>query len=418
MDQIYSQAELTIVAAAGTDGRYGLPGVSSRERKPQGKTSIGSVNLLHIPPHTSHALRSSAWASRGWTYQEGILSRRRLVFTDDQVSYICNAMHCAESVRMPEEQLNKKDKDTPFTGFLPRMVNSNRGSEDLWHDYRDIKGHIMEFSKRKLSDGSDVLNAMLGIFNSLKGSKGKLIINLYGMPVKIGSKDLVLPLCWYHSEPARRRKGFPSWSWAGWDGGVEMAYGYADVLVPEHCEINVQDKSGDISSLVRVMHSPVSSSTGHPLERLFVTAKTIKVTLMEKSLGSLNDSFSQESQKGTVGFFDGYHAVLPITKDITAFVYAYLDLEILPETEIVGLILGKPSSITGVGILLLQPLGEFYQRIGIFRYRNGLGSEAGGKGLSYVVYMDAEENVLHEIDTTASCPQWLEQAEVRTIGLI
>jgi hypothetical protein len=418
MDQIYSQAELTIVLAAGSDDRYGLPGVSSRERKPQGKTSTGSVNLLQIPPHTSHALRSSAWASRGWTYQEGILSKRRLVFTDDQVSYICNSMHCAESVRMPEEQLNKKDKDTPFTGFLPRMVNSNRGSEDLWHDYRDIKGHIMEFSKRKLSYDSDVLNAMLGIFNSLKGSKGKLVRNLYGMPVKVGSKDLVLPLCWYHSDPARRRDDFPSWSWAGWDGGVEMAYGYADVHVPEHCEIKLQDQVGVMSSLDHVVHSPVSSLTGGRREPLFVTGKTIKVTLTEKSLSDLNDSFSEESQKGTVGFLNGYHALLPITKDITAFVYAYLDLEILPETEIVGLILGKQSSTTGVGILLLQPHGEYYQRIGILRYRNGLGSEAGGKGLSYVVYMDAEENVLHEIDTTASCPQWLEQAEVRTIGLI
>jgi hypothetical protein len=276
----------------------------------------------------------------------------------------------------------------------------------------------MEFSKRKLSYDSDVLNAMLGIFNSLKGSKGKLIRNLYGMPVKEGSKGLVLALCWYHSEPARRRDGFPSWSWAGWDGGVEMAYGYADVHVPEHCKIKVQDQSGDMSSLVSVVNPAFLPSSGHHPELLFVTAKTIRITLTEKTFRDLNDSFSRESQKGTVGFLNGYHAVLPITNDVTAFVYAYLDLEIPLATEIVGLILGNQTSTTGVGILLLQPHGEFYQRIGILRYRNGLGSEAGGKGLSYVVYMDAEENVLHEIDTTASCPLWLEEAEIRTIGLI
>jgi hypothetical protein len=137
MDRIYSQAEVTLVAGAGVDDSYGLPGVSKRARKPQETINIGPLKLIQIPPHTSCTLRSSKWASRGWTYQEGILSRRMLVFTDDQVSYVCNAMHCAETVNMPPEQLNTTS-DTPFVGFLAGAVRSIRDKES-WGEYRQIK---------------------------------------------------------------------------------------------------------------------------------------------------------------------------------------------------------------------------------------------------------------------------------------
>jgi len=419
MDQIYSQAELTIVAAAGANDRYGLPGVSTRSRTLQRKEIIGTVNLLQIPPHTSHTLRSSVWAGRGWTYQEGILSRRRLVFTDDQVSWVCNAMHCAETVRTPEEQLNKKDKDTPFEGFLPRMVNSNRGKEELWDKYRDIKGHIMEFSKRKLSDESDVLNAMLGIFNSFNtSSQGALLRHWHGLPATLSlkSKTLVLPLHWYHSESAKRREGFPSWSWAGWDGGVRMPL--HDVEVPRDCEIEVQDHTESHIPLFQAMQSTESSSISPPAQML-ITAKTMRVNLEEKTWGDLNDSFSQETQKGNAKFLDGLHAILPVTECVSALVYAYMDVDTVPEGELLGLILGRQSSKAGVGILLLEPHGESYWRVGILRYRDGRGTEPGNKNLSHVVYVDAEQNVLEDdVGSTDTCPLWLERAEVKTLGLL
>jgi hypothetical protein len=86
-------------------------------------------------------------------------------------------MHCAETVNMPPEPLRKgkEEMDNPFMGFLPRVVNSGRGRGDSWVKYRDIKGHIMEFSARQLSYDSDALNAIVGIFNSLQQSKKRLL---------------------------------------------------------------------------------------------------------------------------------------------------------------------------------------------------------------------------------------------------
>jgi hypothetical protein len=35
---------------------------------------------------------SASWFERGWTYQEGVLSRRRLMFTENQVCFQCEEM--------------------------------------------------------------------------------------------------------------------------------------------------------------------------------------------------------------------------------------------------------------------------------------------------------------------------------------
>ncbi|KAF2726899.1 HET-domain-containing protein, partial [Polyplosphaeria fusca] len=96
MNRIYSNAQTTIVAAAGNGPYYGLPGVSSRTRKRQGTFEIDGIILAEVFPDTRQALDASTWISRAWTYQESFLSRRRLIFTDRQVSFVCNTMFCAE----------------------------------------------------------------------------------------------------------------------------------------------------------------------------------------------------------------------------------------------------------------------------------------------------------------------------------
>jgi hypothetical protein len=94
MDMIYQNTVVTIVAAAGKDPSYGLPGVSRRERRPQPRARTRSTVFIDSLPNTNSLISNSHWASRGWTYQEAMLSRRRLAFTDEQVYFQCNGMHC------------------------------------------------------------------------------------------------------------------------------------------------------------------------------------------------------------------------------------------------------------------------------------------------------------------------------------
>ncbi|KAF2729940.1 HET-domain-containing protein, partial [Polyplosphaeria fusca] len=97
MDRIYNDSQITIVAAAGDGPQYGLPGVSARSRKQQQALEIDGITLAQVFHRTPRALEAATWTTRGWTYQEGFLSRRRLIFTDHQVSFVCNTMYCAES---------------------------------------------------------------------------------------------------------------------------------------------------------------------------------------------------------------------------------------------------------------------------------------------------------------------------------
>ncbi|KAF2670207.1 HET-domain-containing protein, partial [Microthyrium microscopicum] len=89
MNSIYEGAIATIVAAAGDDASYGLPGVNGKSRKKQPTAELGCVSLISSLPQLPIVLAETKWATRGWTYQEAILSKRCLFFTDYQVYFNC-----------------------------------------------------------------------------------------------------------------------------------------------------------------------------------------------------------------------------------------------------------------------------------------------------------------------------------------
>lgn len=87
MDIIYSHAILTIVAAAGSNANSGLPGVREGTRDVQ--QSILNVSGLRLMAAIDGSyykgVAGSDWSTRGWTLQENILSRRKIIFTEKQV---------------------------------------------------------------------------------------------------------------------------------------------------------------------------------------------------------------------------------------------------------------------------------------------------------------------------------------------
>ncbi|KAF1952774.1 HET-domain-containing protein, partial [Byssothecium circinans] len=95
MNSIYERAELTIIAT-GDDQSYGLPGVNMTPRRPQHTAVAKGINLVLASSNRRKTILASRWATRGWTYQEYILARRRLVFLEDQVYFECNGMNCYE----------------------------------------------------------------------------------------------------------------------------------------------------------------------------------------------------------------------------------------------------------------------------------------------------------------------------------
>jgi len=119
MDMIYQGSEVTIVAAAGEDENTGLPGAGSMARKIQPYFSFGALTVISTMPHPHQVIKGSRWMTRGWTLQESILARRRLVFTDEQVYFECNAMNCFESISVPTVgPTQTRQNGHPFTPII------------------------------------------------------------------------------------------------------------------------------------------------------------------------------------------------------------------------------------------------------------------------------------------------------------
>ena len=216
MDEVYASSILTIVACAGQDPRYGLPGVTRPRSGLPGilvKHPLDKASwYLQALPMTKD-IRQSVWAKRGWTYQEAVLSQRKLYFTDHQLYFEgFQAVHCEWAVWCP----SKAADEVP--SIFPQLKHHA--------PHEEIYLCIANYSGRELSFESDALNAILGIFAVFE--QRHQMRHIWGMPymsVCEGHDTLdntKKPSMWYSLGfetlyGAIRRKAFPSWSWLGWN---------------------------------------------------------------------------------------------------------------------------------------------------------------------------------------------------------
>lgn len=64
MDLIYNNAQATIIAVAGNEPTFGLPGVQNRLRAPQAYATIGDTKYVYVLPDPAHEIQNSKWNSR------------------------------------------------------------------------------------------------------------------------------------------------------------------------------------------------------------------------------------------------------------------------------------------------------------------------------------------------------------------
>ncbi|KAK8022607.1 HET-domain-containing protein [Apiospora rasikravindrae] len=250
MHVIYGNAKLTIIAAAGNGPTHGLPGVGSRHREQQQCLTVGNNRFIRTFPHVSHVLGASTWSKRGWTFQEGILSNRRLIFTDQQVAFQCNSMHCCESLDWPYD-LMQEGPDKAFSDLVPEpplQLSIPRAYSSGWgEDYYPLLRYIEQFTKKTLSYPDDRMKAFLGVLSTFANRRNP-IYHIWGAPVLMNVDRPEISLNWLHATPCRRVSHFPSWSWAGWDGPIEESV-HSRLLGRNEFTVTLSSKDSDNISL-------------------------------------------------------------------------------------------------------------------------------------------------------------------------
>jgi hypothetical protein len=160
---------------------------------------------------------NSIYEKRAWTFQEKLLSQRCLIFTDYQIFYYCHGQlqsdlaissRCDEGINIAGLEISGASR-----GWSRGPFSTSTLSEELLGvaDYVEL---IEEYTRRYLSNHSDMLHGVAGILSFLQQRYNWEII--CGIP----REHLNIGLLWAPAKPGnlKRNTQFSSWSWAGWVG--------------------------------------------------------------------------------------------------------------------------------------------------------------------------------------------------------
>ena len=217
MHKVYGGASFTIVAGSATTSWGGLPGVSGCRSSPQAILELDGVIFATCQTPPQNFMKYAKWEQRGWTLQEKILSNRLLVFTEDQIFWLCNRAHWCEdccfeaksSTYVWPQRLTTHLDDAPKKPNLHEMV-------DPWDSLLAYKTLVSEYSSRNLTNSSDAISAFVGVLNSFHFVQKHS--HHFGLPRSFFNIALLSSSPVYRL--SSRRSQFPTWSWAGWTNSV------------------------------------------------------------------------------------------------------------------------------------------------------------------------------------------------------
>ena len=220
MASIYVNAYFTIVSADTEHIDEGLTGIAPHRPRdiPYRQFHFGPATTMFQIDSILHGANSK-YLTCGWTYQECILSPRRLVFHNQTVMWMCQEIIIEES---GHEHVKSFLPDV----WLPTYLDGEE-AELIWTRWPNLYAYlttIERYSMRELSFPEYVLNAFEAfIMVQGRAMKGGM---LHGLPVLFFGSTLL----WLPEKGTRRRtdqhvnilRQFPLWSWVGWAGQVHM----------------------------------------------------------------------------------------------------------------------------------------------------------------------------------------------------
>lgn len=216
MGAVYARAYVTIIAANGWDANHGLRGIRNIT-EPRHLSRYAEDDFYEsLQPH------SSIWYSRGWTFQEMIFARRKIMFHYQVAVWECQCETWHEATRT--------DTIPSITNVTGSEFHINRwgwrNGFHLWPDVQQYIEMVREYNDRQLTFPADKLQAIAGLMTVWNRSFHGGFIS--GLPQMFFDEALL----WQPSSIPRRRTPktggsdqtiLPSWSWAGWEGLIQSS---------------------------------------------------------------------------------------------------------------------------------------------------------------------------------------------------
>jgi Heterokaryon incompatibility protein (HET) len=294
MGAVYEHSLITIVAASAKDANGGLPGVRPGTRKilPHFLQTEALIlaSALETEFENPVIFATEYWPtnSRKWTFQEGLLSRRCLFFSKEQVYWQCQRTMWSEELLLQPTRESAFDKWT-LSSLQRIYVNMNAvtsgSGEEFWKTYRRL---IRTYSDRSITYPTDALHAFQGVISVITRLTGVEFI--WALPQPGFEFYLLWGLNSRLSGGRSATTVFPSWSWLAWKGSVLSPL---DSEIPElrcyflECSGVCLDLANTPVSRVQSDHerlqtrpsmknkNPVNSSRDWKLNKLTVNAQDI-----------------------------------------------------------------------------------------------------------------------------------------------
>ena len=235
MDMIYGSASVTIIATSGISAEVGLPGVKpgSRRRTQEPFAANGTPLMETLDPNGTGDAESyigeSVWNERGWTFTERLLSRRALVFTDEQVYWECRVASWSEDSFREFTSVPTIYRHCLGDDFPRQSLNAE--TEEFESLYRML---VENYSTRLFVNEEDYLHGFSGISQTFTKLYNEHFV--WNLPESLFSSALTWPT--ENLTPSTKRRvglhsfkranhtikcRFPSWSWVGWVCEVYLA---------------------------------------------------------------------------------------------------------------------------------------------------------------------------------------------------
>jgi hypothetical protein len=231
MGAIYSNSHVTIAAdwSPDTNGGCYHPTADSLSKdieemiKVTNLLSDGRESSIYFTKYYKNEMpdvEKSVLNTRAWAFQERLLSRRILHYTDKQIYWECRSQVCAEDL-IPRNLGQIYPYPGIITSHLPRRSSRSdqSGVLHLWYHYIISK----RYAARKLTYASDrlpAISALARVFSHFTSSS--YLAGLWDYDLRWG-------LSWHrlgNSQPASRlSNNCPSWSWASLDSDVWWVFG-------------------------------------------------------------------------------------------------------------------------------------------------------------------------------------------------